>query len=68
MPLPYTILLYGGSGRLHPAHANGGRAGRLRGAGRRRQPGLPHSTEGLFRAFVRSDGRAETNVCNTVVE
>ena len=29
---------------------------------------MPHSTEGLFWAFVHSDGRAETNVCNMVVE
>jgi beta-aspartyl-peptidase (threonine type) len=29
---------------------------------------MPHSTEGLFWAFVQPDGQAETNVCNMVVE
>lgn len=29
---------------------------------------MPHSTGGLFWAFVSADGRAETNVCHLVVE
>lgn len=29
---------------------------------------MPHSTEGLFWASVRADGRTETNVCNMIIE
>ena len=29
---------------------------------------MPHSTEGLFWALARADGRVETNVCHMVVE
>ena len=53
---------------IHEKVAPAGGRGGVIALDRHGRVAMPHSTEGLFWALARADGRIETNVCNMVVE